>query len=104
MVNRVGDLVENPTGYPSGRPCGCPHGAAAGGIVFALVSADTFKIWLPGSIPSRPSFGRRRRPFMWWRLKFVVSGLVLLVTLVWVIEDLFHHLGWQALEIGRAHV
>jgi hypothetical protein len=34
---------------------------------------------------------------MWWRLKFVVSGLVLLVTLVWVIEDLFHHLGWQAL-------
>jgi len=34
---------------------------------------------------------------MWWKLKFVVSGLVLLVTLVWMIEDLFHHLGWQAL-------
>jgi len=32
---RVGELVDNPQGYPSGRPRVCPHGAAAGGIVLA---------------------------------------------------------------------
>lgn len=33
---RVGELVDNPQGYPSGRPGVCPHGAAEGGIVLAL--------------------------------------------------------------------
>jgi hypothetical protein len=35
---------------------------------------------------------------MWWKLKFFLSGVVLLVTMIWMIEDLSNHLWSQALE------
>lgn len=34
---------------------------------------------------------------MWWKLKAGLSGVLLLITVVWVVEDLFHAMWWQAL-------